>query len=106
MNTAVIYARVSTVAQEDNYSIQTQLEACRKYAGERDFNVVAEYTDTESGATLHRLALGKLRDLLRQGAVDAVVIYCVDRLSRDAAGYYLIKEELKRQDGIALRYKG
>ena len=39
---AIIYTRVSTAQQEQNYSLPTQLAACRQYALERGFEVVAE----------------------------------------------------------------
>src|SRR4051812_47297237 len=103
MKTAALYARVSTVAQEDNYSIPTQLQAGRKYAQGGNLKVVIELEDTESGATLNRPGLDKLRSLVRKREIEAVIVYCVDRLSRDAAGYYLLKDEFKRF-GVALHY--
>lgn len=47
---AVIYARVSTEDQGDNFSIPSQFAAARRYAEERDWRVVAELSDTMSGA--------------------------------------------------------
>ena len=47
---AVIYCRVSTDEQAGNYSLPTQLEACRKYAAHAGLTVAAEYADDYSGA--------------------------------------------------------
>lgn len=61
---AVIYARVSTEDQGDNFSIPSQFAAARRYAEERDWRVVAELSDTMSGAVLERPALRRMRDLI------------------------------------------
>lgn len=103
MKTAAIYTRVSTSNQEDNYSLSTQLAACQKYAQDHKLEVVEKLADVESGAALSRPGLDKLRDLIRTKTIDAVIVYCVDRLSREAAHYYLLKDELGRH-GVALHY--
>ncbi|MBO9326370.1 MAG: recombinase family protein [Roseiflexus sp.] len=54
---AVIYARVSTDDQEHNYSLPSQIEACRRYASERGMQVVADVQDVASGAILERPGL-------------------------------------------------
>ncbi len=100
---AVIYARVSTSEQADNYSLASQVTECQRYAAQKKFDVVSELADTASGATLDRPNLHKLRELVRSRMVDAVVVYCVDRLARDAAVYYILKEELKQAE-VSLHY--
>jgi site-specific DNA recombinase len=102
---AAIYARVSTEGQEDNYSLPTQLEACRRYGCEHDLAIIAdgELVDVASGATLNRPKLDTLRDLVRSGLIDAVIVYSVDRLARDPAVYYLLKGEFSRGH-VALHY--
>ena len=79
---AVIYARVSTEDQTDNYSLQTQVEACREYAKANDYEVIDEYVDSYSGTLFDRPQFNKIKKLA--GKVDAVIIYDPDRLSRDA----------------------
>jgi site-specific DNA recombinase len=100
---AAIYTRVSTDEQADNYSLPTQLEACQRYAAAHELEVVAEFSDTESGADHDRPGLNKVRDLIRMRAIDALIVYSVDRLARDAALYYIIKSELQRAQ-VALHY--
>ena len=100
---AAIYTRVSTDDQAHNYSLPTQLEACRRYAAANQLEVIAEFSDTESGADHDRPGLNKLRDLIQAGAIDALVVYSVDRLARDAALYYIVKSELQKAQ-VALHY--
>ena len=40
-----MYARVSTDLQEREQTIQSQLEALRRYAREKGYEIVAEYVD-------------------------------------------------------------
>lgn len=47
MKTAIIYCRVSTEDQEkEGTSLQTQLEACLKDCGEKDYNVAYRLSET------------------------------------------------------------
>jgi len=83
---AVVYARVSTDDQADKgYSLPSQLDACRSYAEQLGYEVVAEYRDDHSGATpVSERPQGRhMNDLIRSRQVDAVIIHQVDRLSRD-----------------------
>jgi len=45
MKKAVLYARVSTEEQTDNYSLATQIAACRQYAQTHGFQIIDEITD-------------------------------------------------------------
>lgn len=92
---AVIYARVSTNVQEDNYSFSTQLEACRFYAKQHDMAIVAEFQEVESGGSLDRPELLKARNLIRSGAANVLLVYNVDRLSRNLADMLHLREELR-----------
>ena len=80
---AISYSRVSTEDQVKNYSIPTQLEAMRIFATEHDCEIVKEYVDEGvSGAILNRRALHELREYVRNGGADVVIVYDPDRLSR------------------------
>ncbi len=73
---AAIYCRVSTEDQErEGTSLQSQLEACKKPAYERGFEVREEYIilETCSGLTLDRPGLDQLRQWVRDKEVDAVI---------------------------------
>ena len=92
---AVIYARVSTDEQaEKGYSIPSQLEACRKYADDHDYEIIAEFKDDYSGREIDRPGLNALRQLLGVTKVDALIIYSGDRLSRDLAHSIELRREL------------
>lgn len=83
---AAIYARVSTLQQEDNSSLQTQEEGCRCAAPERGYTIdeAHVYRDIESGRLLYeRPAVLALRDAIHRHAIDAVLVYDLDRLVRD-----------------------
>ncbi|MDP6495827.1 MAG: recombinase family protein, partial [Dehalococcoidia bacterium] len=79
-----VYSRVSTDAQErDGTSLDTQERACVEYAESQGMLVVECIRDTASGFTLDRPGMEQIRQLLRQGVVNVVVCYAVDRLSRN-----------------------
>ena len=83
---AAIYARVSTDDQaERGYSLPTQIEACQKFASQKGFDVAAVYQDEISGAKsiTSRPEGYDLQRAIESGQVKAVIVYCVDRLSRD-----------------------
>jgi site-specific DNA recombinase len=80
---AVIYSRVSTDAQErDGTSLDTQEKACIEFAEENSWNVTECVRETASGHMLERPGLTKVRDLLRDGFVDVIVSFAIDRLTR------------------------
>lgn len=93
---AAIYARVSTSQQaEHGYSLQTQIEACKKKADEMGIASYKIYTDDGySGAYLERPALDRLRDDL--SLYDAVIVYDTDRLARNVMLLLLITEEIEK----------
>ena len=97
MNVA-IYARVSTTQQaEHGYSLETQIEACKKKAVELGATSIKEYVDDGySGAYLERPALDSLRDALSAKLHDCVIIYDTDRLARDTMLLLLITEEIEK----------
>lgn len=83
---AAIYVRVSTVEQEELSSLTTQEQRCREFAVGQGY-VVGDgqfYREVHSGAELwERPQLTRLRDAIRHRQVDAVIVYAIDRLSRD-----------------------
>ena len=91
----VIYVRVSTDEQADNYSIESQIAACQRYAEQQGWIVVAVLQDVMSGTRLDRPGLTHARDLIQQKAVDVLLAYSSDRLTRSLAHSLLIRDELK-----------
>ncbi len=91
---AVIYARVSTDEQaEKGYSLPSQIEACKKYAVDNGYEIIAEFSDDYSGREINRPGLNALRQLLGTDKVDALIVYSGDRLSRDLAHSIELRRE-------------
>ena len=81
---AVVYSRVSTDAQErDGTSLDTQERASQEYVSVNGWIPIESIRDTASGYSLDRPGIERVRMMLRQGTVDVVVAYAVDRLSRN-----------------------
>src|SRR5829696_3472159 len=82
-----VYTRVSTSKQqEDGTSLDTQEQRCRAHAAELGYTVVETLVVREvySGAELFdRAGLNRIREAIRRREVDAVVVFAIDRLSRD-----------------------
>ncbi|MCL5951136.1 MAG: recombinase family protein [Chloroflexi bacterium] len=81
-----MYARVSTDDQADRgYSIPSQLDLCRKYAERMEFSVVEQLVEDHSGSVPigDRPEGKKLVAMLKARQADALIVYQVDRLSRD-----------------------
>ena len=101
---AIVYSRVSTDAQErDGTSLDTQERASQEYVSANGWIPIESIKDTCSGSTLDRPGIERLRLLLRQGAVDVVVAYAVDRLSRDQNHIGVILSEAE-QAGAQLQF--
>ena len=97
MKVAAIYCRVSTDAQElEGTSLQTQLEACLKYCQDKGYDMAYRFSEAYSGLTLERPKLNELRELVRNEAVDVVVCYSLDRLSRDPVHGVIVTQELEK----------
>src|SRR3712207_2024658 len=101
---AVLYARVSTDEQaRRGYSLAQQLETLRDYASREGYEVLEEVSDPgQSGASLARPGLDKLRDLVAAGSVSVVLAQDRDRFAREPAYLYLLREEFAEK-GTGLR---
>src|SRR2546425_1445604 len=95
---AGIYGRVSTEDQVEKFGLASQLHELRALAIRKGYVIPpgAEFVDDGySGATLDRPALARLREAVRAGAVDVVLIYDPDRLSRHLAHQLILIEEIE-----------
>jgi site-specific DNA recombinase len=93
---AAIYCRVSTQDQgKEGTSLDTQLEACKRKALELGYELNKKFFIREvySGLTLDRPGLTELRSWIRSRAIQAVIAYSTDRLSRDPVHLLLLAEE-------------
>ena len=99
MKTAAIYARVSSDQQREDKTIDSQTAALKTFASSRGFSVPAEWIFEDegvSGATLVRPGLERVRDLVAEGQIQAVLVLSPDRLSRKYAYQVLLTEEWLR----------
>jgi site-specific DNA recombinase len=96
-----IYIRWSTEDQGLGHTLEIQRESSRYYALSQGWSVRDDLTfidDGHSGGSLERPALTRLRRQVRAGRVDCVVVYKLDRLSRNIKD--IINLVLDEWDGI------
>ena len=104
-NQAVIYVRVSTKDQVENFSLASQEKACREYCSQNKIPVKMIYREEgESAKTVNR---PKFQEMLaycnkNKKEVGFVVVYAVSRFARSSEDHHLIKAILKKNN-IALR---
>src|SRR5215208_3407210 len=101
---AILYARVATEEQaRSGYSLAQQLEALRQYAHREGYEVLEEVQDPgQSGASLERPGMDRVRDLVAAGGVSVVLAQDRDRFSREPAYHYLLKREFE-EHGTKIR---
>ena len=96
-----VYCRVSSSGQEDNSSLATQDASCRAYAAERGWTVVAVHREVHTGAELfERPELTRLREAMRRGDFDVLLVHALDRLSRKQTHQGLVLSEAEHA-GVA-----
>src|ERR687894_2441523 len=101
---AILYARVSTDEQaRSGYSLAQQLEALREYAAREGLQVLEEVEDAgQSGASLERPGMDRVRDLVAAGGKSVVLAQDRDRFAREPAYHYLLRGEFE-EHGTKIR---
>ena len=100
---AAIYARYSSHNQTEQ-SIEGQLRVCREYAAREKIVVVDEhiYIDRAmTGKTDNRPAFQRMIADAKSGRFDKILVYKLDRFSRDKVHSAVYKHELGKQ-GVAV----
>src|SRR5918998_6082744 len=94
---AILYARVSTEEQaRSGYSLAQQLEVLREYAAREGYEILEEVADPgQSGASLERPGMDRVRDLVAAGGLSVVMAQDRDRFSREPAYTYLLRREFE-----------
>ena len=94
---AVLYARVSTEEQaRSGYSLAQQLEALREHAAREGYEIFEEVSDPgQSGASLERPGMDRVRDLVAANGVSVVLAQDRDRFAREPAYHYLLRREFE-----------
>src|SRR5215469_16646709 len=99
MKKAVLYARVSTDAQQKEATIESQLFELKRQIAAAGHVLVREYIDNGvTGALLDRPALNQLREDLKTDLFDAVYFHAADRIARIPEYQRIVVDELLRQD--------
>jgi site-specific DNA recombinase len=92
---AILYARVSTDEQaRSGYSLAQQLEALRAHCEREGYEVLEEVSDPgQSGVSLERPGMDRVRDLVAAGSVSVVLAQDRDRFAREPAYHYFLRRE-------------
>jgi site-specific DNA recombinase len=100
---AALYCRLSTSTETNQPGLDAQLTELRALADARDWQVVAEITETASAFENvgGRPGFIKLAGLVRDGAVDVVAARHPDRFSRDEVEAALFRRDC-RQHGVTI----
>ena len=96
---AALYGRVSTLQQEQEATIESQVAAIESFAQAQGYQLQPEYyflDQAVSGAQLARPALDRLRDLAGEGLFETVLCLSTDRLARQYAHQWVLLDELQR----------
>lgn len=104
---AVTYARVSSDDRgKDGRNLSGQLEMCREFAFKKEYQIVAEMAEDDSGApgaSFELEKLGQILEMAKEKSFDILIVRELDRLSRNLAKQLIVEEELKRA-GIKIEY--
>lgn len=96
MKKAVIYARYSSSAQTEQ-SIEGQLRVCNDFAKQNGYIVVNEFIDRAiSGKTDRRPDFIKMIAEAEKGDFNYVIVYKIDRFSRNHYDSVVYKHKLKK----------
>ncbi len=96
---AVIYARYSSHTQRD-VSIEQQVSACRKYAADNGLEILRIYDDhAMTGTNDQRPEFRRMIRDSASGAFSYVIVYSLDRFSRDRYDSAVHKHTLK-ENGV------
>lgn len=98
LENAVVYLRVSTEEQVENYSLDTQKDICTKEAAKRGLEIVEIFREEGRSAktVTGRPELIRMLEFCRKNkrTIDAVIVYRLDRISRQTSDYLAIRKKL------------
>mgnify|MGYP003132064753 FL=1 len=99
METACIYARYSSTAQGDGYSIEAQIFACKQHAERNNLVIVKEYID-EAKTGLDSSKRNSFQEMIADAKsiekpFDFILVYDYERFGRSKVDQVNYKSELK-----------
>jgi site-specific DNA recombinase len=93
------YIRVSTERQVEGYSIEGQITQIEQFCQFNGYDLVDIYADRGiSGKSMNRPALQRMLQDAKNGKLDCVIVYKINRLARNTSDLLTIVEELHRQN--------
>ena len=100
---AAVYIRYSSENQRDGYSVEYQLDECKKYIAEQDYLYVTSYIDeaTTGKTTNNRNAFFELLNDVKKGLYDVVIVYKYSRFARNLVEASLYRQQIEKQ-GVKL----
>jgi site-specific DNA recombinase len=99
---AAIYVRVSGENDDRTASLESQSKGCQEWCRKHGIKEWEVFTENKSGFTLERPALEKLREGVRAGRFNRVLVYAVDRLAREQTHTFILLDEFVRH-GVELK---
>ncbi len=95
---AVAYLRVSTEEQVENYSLDNQEKDCKREAERRGIEIIKIFREEGRSAKniVGRPILIEMLEFCRKNRkdIDALIVYRIDRLTRQTADYLAIRKKL------------
>ena len=95
---AALYLRVSTDKQE----LENQLEPLKKFAKGRGLKIVQVYRDMATGKNSNRPALNKMLKDAHRHAFDVIIVWALDRLSREGMSRTVQLIEMLERMGLGV----
>ncbi|WDL96367.1 recombinase family protein [Alicyclobacillus sp. ALC3] len=95
---AALYSRVSTTMQaDDGFSLDAQFDRLRSFCDSQGWTIVGIYTDGGvSAKNTDRPELQRLMKDIEAGDIDVVLVYKLDRLTRNVMDLYQLLQHFER----------
>ena len=99
------YIRVSTDEQaREGVSLENQENKIRAYAESQEWELVRIYREEGySGKVINRPELNKLLEDIKEGGIDTVLVYKVDRLTRKQKDLWYLLEDVFDPAGVGFK---
>jgi len=91
---AATYTRISSELQADGHSLDAQAAACERLCSERGWQIVARYSDVQSGSTANRPQFRAMLAEAENRQFDVLVVHKIDRFSRSMVDIMLTFKRL------------
>ncbi|WVX87902.1 serine integrase [Arthrobacter phage Berrie] len=90
------YVRLSRASREESTSVVRQREIIEKTCAARDFELVGIVEDVDVSATktrLERPGLSEVRERIKSGEADAVMVWRLDRIARSVVDFGVLLDD-------------